>query len=83
MLRNSPVCHDPEALRQDFDALMGLYDERDQNAAAIADRLRAFAANGGDKKALKRCVTLARKDREKLAQDEAIFEIYREALGLD
>lgn len=83
MLRNVSGPIGEEFIKQEFDAMMGLHDEREQNAEAMADRLREFAAAGGDKKALKRCVSLARKDREKVQQEQAIFDIYREAIGLD
>ncbi|GHE83891.1 hypothetical protein GCM10019059_45370 [Camelimonas fluminis] len=73
----------PGEIKQDFDIFMRLHDERDANTADLAEHCKGMKSRGHDVKAMKRCLVHARKDRAKAETEDAIFEVYREALGLD
>lgn len=57
----------------------------DQEKADIAEQIREVYAEskgrGFDQKALRAIVSLRKKDKDEIAEQEAVLEMYREALG--
>jgi uncharacterized protein (UPF0335 family) len=63
------------------------YEHLDAEAVEIADQKKEVMAEakarGYDPKVLKKVIALRKRDPNDVAEEEAILELYREALGLD
>lgn len=71
------------------DALRSLverYERLDAEKSDIAEQMKEVMAEakarGYDTKALRKIIALRKKDRDQIAEEEAIEAMYREALGL-
>lgn len=59
-----------------------LNEESAQIAADIKEIYKEALAQGFDVKAIRKCVTLRKKDKDKLIEEDEVLKLYREALGL-
>ncbi len=71
-----------EQLKQYIDRLERLEGEKNDIAEAITEVFAEAKANGFDTKIMKKILKLMKQDKNKLAEEEAIFELYKEALDL-
>lgn len=62
------------------------WESLDREKTEIADRQKEVMseakARGYDTKVLRKIVALRKRDRDDIAEEEAILQIYREALGM-
>ena len=71
-----------DELRQFIEQIEQLESEKAETAEQIREIYAESKARGYDQKALKTIVSLRGKDKEKLAEQESILEIYKSALGM-
>ena len=61
-------------------------EKLNEESAQIADDIKNIykeaVAQGFDAKAIRKCVTLRKKDKDKLIEEDEVLKLYREALGL-
>ena len=69
-------------LRQFIEQIEQLEAEKKDISEQIRDIYAESKARGYDQKALKTIVSLRGKDKEKLAEQESILEVYKAALGM-
>ena len=71
-----------DELRQFIEQIEQLESEK----AAVAEHIREIyaesKARGYDQKALKTIISLRKKDKNEVAEQEAILEVYKAALGM-
>jgi uncharacterized protein (UPF0335 family) len=71
-----------EQLEQYINQIEKLEEEKAELSEAIKDIFDAAASTGFDKKAMKSVLKLKKLDRDKLEEQDAILELYRQALGI-
>ncbi|MDR0329174.1 MAG: DUF2312 domain-containing protein [Rickettsia sp.] len=71
-----------EQLEQYINQIEGLEQEKAELFEAIKDVFDAASSSGFDTKAMKSVLKLKKLDRNKLAEQDAILELYRQALGI-
>jgi uncharacterized protein (UPF0335 family) len=72
----------PDQLKSIVERIERLHEERQAIAGDIADVYGEAKANGFDTKILRKVVALRRKDHAERKEEEAIMELYLEALGM-
>ncbi|SIS66213.1 DUF2312 domain-containing protein [Paracoccus saliphilus] len=71
-----------DELRQFIEQIESLEAEKKDIADRIKETYAESKARGYDQKALKSIVSLRKKDKDEVAEQEAILEVYKEALGM-
>jgi uncharacterized protein (UPF0335 family) len=71
-----------EQLKQYIDRIERLENEKTDVLEAINEVFSEAKANGFDTKIMKKILKLMKQDKNKLAEEEAILELYKEALDL-
>ncbi|WP_375326349.1 DUF2312 domain-containing protein [Candidatus Tisiphia endosymbiont of Nemotelus uliginosus] len=71
-----------EQLAQYISQIEQLEEEKNELSTAIKEIFDAAASSGFDKKAMKAVLRLKKLDRNELAEQDAILDLYRQALGL-
>lgn len=71
-----------DQLEQFISQIEGLEEEKAELSEAIKDIFTAAASSGFDKKAMKAILKLKKLDRNELAEQDALLDLYRQALGL-
>ncbi|MFP3018779.1 MULTISPECIES: GapR family DNA-binding domain-containing protein [unclassified Candidatus Tisiphia] len=71
-----------EQLEQYINQIEGLEQEKAELSEAIKDIFDAASSSGFDTKAMKSVLKLKKLDKNKLAEQDAILELYRQALGI-
>ena len=69
-------------LRQFIEQIEQLEAEKKDISEQIRDIYAESKARGYDQKALKTIVSLRKKDKNEVAEQEAILEVYKAALGM-
>jgi uncharacterized protein (UPF0335 family) len=69
-------------LRQFIEQIAQLEAEKKDISEQIRDIYAESKARGYDQKALKTIVSLRKKDKNEVAEQEAILEVYKAALGM-
>ena len=69
-------------LRQFIEQIEHLEAEKKDISEQIRDIYAESKARGYDQKALKTIVSLRKKDKNEVAEQEAILEVYKAALGM-
>ena len=69
-------------LRQFIEQIEQLEAEKKDLSEQIRDIYAESKARGYDQKALKTIVSLRKKDKNEVAEQEAILEVYKAALGM-
>lgn len=70
-------------LRQFIEQIEQLEAEKKDIAEQIREVYAESKARGYDQKALKTIIGLRKKDKDEVAEQEAILEVYKEALGMN
>jgi uncharacterized protein (UPF0335 family) len=71
-----------EQLEQYINQIEKLEEEKFELSEAIKDIFDVASSSGFDKKAMKAVLRLKKLDRNQLAEQDAILELYRQALGI-
>jgi len=71
-----------DQLRSIIERVERLEEEKNALSNDIRDVYAEAKANGFDKRVLKRIVALRRQDRDQRMEEEAILELYKQALGM-
>ncbi|SEU02406.1 DUF2312 domain-containing protein [Paracoccus homiensis] len=71
-----------DELRQFIEQIEAAEAEKADIAEVIKEHYAEAKARGYDTKAMRRIVALRKRDRDELAEAEAIEQMYREALGV-
>lgn len=71
-----------EQLEQYISQIEHLEEEKAELSAAIKDIFDAAKSSGFDTKAMKSVLKLKKLDRNELAEQDAVLDLYRQALGL-
>ena len=71
-----------EQLRSVVERIERLEEEKKVIADDIREVFGEAKANGYDTKVLRKLVTLRRRDKDDIAEEEAVLEMYKEALGM-
>lgn len=71
-----------EQLKQLISKIERLEEEKIEIQEALKEVFDEAKGNGFDVKAIKQVLKLKKADKAKLAEEEAIFELYKEALNL-
>ena len=69
-------------LRQIVERIEGAEAEKAEAADRVKECYADAKARGYDTRALKKIVAMRKRDRDDLAEEEAIVSIYREAVGV-
>lgn len=69
-------------LRQFVEQIEQQEAEKRDIADSIKEIYAEAKARGYDAKALRQIISLRRKDKDQIAEEEAILDIYRQALGM-
>ena len=69
-------------LRQIVEQIEAADAERKDAADRVKEHYDEAGARGYDKKVLRRIIALRKRDRDELAEAEAVEQMYREALGV-
>lgn len=69
-------------LRQFIEQIEQLEAEKKDIAERVKEIYAESKARGYDQKALRAIVSLRKKDKDEVAEQEAILELYKEALGM-
>ncbi|MGU3494684.1 DUF2312 domain-containing protein [Xanthobacteraceae bacterium A53D] len=72
-----------DELRQFVERIERLEEEKKAIADDIKDVYAELKARGFDSKAVRKIVTIRRQDAQERQEQEAILELYMQALGLD
>lgn len=70
-------------LRQFIEQYEGLAQEKAEIAEQQKEVMSEAKARGYDTKVIKKIIALRARDRNEVAEEEAILEIYKQALGMD
>lgn len=70
-------------LRQFVERVETLEAEKKDIAAGIKEVMAEAKARGYDTKALKKLIALRKRDKDDIAEENAILRMYGEALGID
>jgi uncharacterized protein (UPF0335 family) len=71
-----------DELRQFVERLEHLEQEKKDIAEQIKEVYSESKGRGYDTKALKTIISLRKKNKDDLAEEEAVLEVYKEALGM-
>jgi uncharacterized protein (UPF0335 family) len=71
-----------DQLKSIIERIERLNEEKNALSDDIRDVYGEAKANGFDKRVLKRIVALRRQDRDQRMEEEAILELYMQALGM-
>ena len=71
-----------EQLAQYISQIEQLEEEKNELSTTIKEIFDAAASSGFDKKAMKAVLRLKKLDRNELAEQDAILDLYRQSLGL-
>lgn len=71
-----------DELRQFVERIEHLEQEKKDIAAQMSEVFAEAKGRGYDTRALRAVIALRRKDRDQLAEEEAVLEIYKQALGM-
>lgn len=71
-----------EELRQFVERIERLEQEKKDIADQIKEVFAESKSRGYDAKALKSIISLRKKDKDQVAEEEAVLELYKEALGM-
>ncbi|MFD1882847.1 DUF2312 domain-containing protein [Paracoccus pacificus] len=71
-----------DELRQFVEQIERLEQEKKDIAEQIREVYAESKARGYDQKALRAIVSLRKKDKDEVAEQEAILDIYKQALGM-
>ncbi|MFE3838973.1 DUF2312 domain-containing protein [Pseudogemmobacter sonorensis] len=71
-----------DELRQFVERIEQLESEKKDISEQIKEVYAESKGRGYDTKALRMIVSLRRKDKDQIAEEEAVLEIYKEALGM-
>lgn len=69
-------------LRQFVERIEHLEQEKKDIAEQIKEVYSESKGRGYDTKALRTIISLRKKDKDQVAEEEAVLEIYKEALGM-
>ncbi|MER5173369.1 DUF2312 domain-containing protein [Thioclava sp. CPCC 100088] len=72
-----------DELRQFIEQFESLEAEKKDIAEQQKDVMAEAKARGYDTKILKKIIALRKRDRNDIAEEEAIMDIYKQALGMD
>ncbi|MFV0491883.1 MAG: DUF2312 domain-containing protein [Pseudorhodobacter sp.] len=72
-----------DELRQFIEQIEQLEAEKKDIAERIREIYAESKARGYDQRALRAIVSLRKKDKDEVAEQEAILEVYKEALGMN
>lgn len=71
-----------DQLEQYIDKIETLEQEKSELAEEIKNVFDEASSNGFDTKAMRAILKLKKLDRDKLAEQDAMLELYRQALGI-
>lgn len=71
-----------DELRQFVERIEHLEQEKKDIAEQIKEVYSESKGRGYDTKALRTIISLRKKDKDQVAEEEAVLEIYKEALGM-
>lgn len=71
-----------DELRQFVERIEHLEQEKKDIAEQIKEVYAESKGRGYDSKALRSIVSLRKKDRDQLAEEEAVLDMYKQALGM-
>ena len=71
-----------EELRQIVERIEKLEEEKRQIAEQVKIAYSDAKANGYDPKALRALVRMRKRDKDDIAEEEAVLDMYKEALGM-
>ncbi|MDP0928727.1 DUF2312 domain-containing protein [Paracoccus onubensis] len=71
-----------DELRQFVERIERLEQEKKDIADQIKEVFAESKSRGYDAKALKSIISLRKKDKDQVAEEEAVLELYKEALGM-
>ncbi len=71
-----------DELRQFVERIERLEQEKKDIADQIKEVFAEIKSRGYDAKALKSIISLRKKDKYQVAEEEAVLELYKEALGM-
>lgn len=71
-----------DELRQFVERIERLEEEKRDIADQIKEVFAESKSRGFDQKALRAIISLRKRDRDELAEHEAVLELYKEALGM-
>lgn len=69
-------------LRQFIERVERLEEEKKEVADQIKEVMAEAKGRGYDTKAMRKIVALRKRDKDDIAEEEAIIEMYKEALGM-
>ncbi len=72
-----------DQLKSIIERIEKLVEEKDELQADISDVYSEAKANGFDTKAIRKLITLRKKDYAERQEEEAILELYKQALGMN
>ncbi|MCY3984606.1 MAG: DUF2312 domain-containing protein [Roseovarius sp.] len=72
-----------DELRQFIERLERLEEEKREIADQQKDVMSEARARGFDARIMRKIITLRKRDKDELAEEEAILETYKSALGMD
>ena len=82
MSQTQPIASPPTSLRQFIER----YERLEAEKADIADQQKEVMAEakgrGYDTKILRKVISLRKRDADDIAEEEAVLELYKEALGM-
>lgn len=71
-----------DEIRQFVERVEQLESEKKDIADQISETFAEAKGRGYDVKALRAIIALRRKDKDQIAEEEAVLEIYKQALGM-
>jgi len=69
-------------LKQVVDSIERLEDQKYEISQEVKEAYLSAKSKGYDPKTLKKVISLRKKDRNKLAEEDALMDLYRDALGV-
>lgn len=71
-----------EQLRQIVARIEKLEEEKKEVSEFISDAYKEAKSNGFDVKVLRKIISLRKRDKQQLAEEEEIMDLYKHALGM-
>ena len=71
-----------DELRQFIERVERLESEKADIAEQVKEVFSEAKGRGYDTKVMRKVIALRKRDKDDIAEEEAVFEMYREALGL-
>lgn len=81
-MSTDPYSVTADELRQFVERIEHLEQEKKDIAEQIKEVYAESKGRGYDTKALRAIISLRKKDKDQVAEEEAVLEIYKEALGM-